>query len=383
MRALFGLFFCVMAASAAGRAAAQPALCGALWREIASIERGGASPARAAQHGQQALRTRAEMGQLQGAMQAEGCEQRGAMFNAPPSPQCLGYRQRFRQLAGQLQAAEAAMREADGDPQILETRRRQLYAMLGQSGCQQPDQPRPRGPLEALFGGGQQPPMPGRSIPSIIEILPDGSMPGFGLRADPYGIDAPYQPRDASLRAVCVRSCDGYFFPLDISAFRAREDGETLCKSLCPGTKTSVYFMPRNGDIEQAVNADGENYTALPNAARYKQVYEPGCACKARTESWANALKGADQVFERLQEDSGAAAPPALSPQPRAAAKPGAKPPAATAAPLPAQLPADAKIVGAGEGAAQEATASDGSRRTIRNVAPELAPPKPPGLRLN
>ena len=374
-----------LAALAAGGARAQSPQCGGLWREIAAIERGAPNPARAAQHGQAATRIRMEMGQVIGALQVENCDSRNAMFNAPPSPQCSSLKVRYRQLGAQLTAAENAMREADGDPQIREARRRQLHAMLDGEGCNKPEQARGRGPIESLFSGSQRfdpRPPEARGLPGVIEILPDGTMPGAGIRADPM-YDAPYQPRAQSERAVCVRSCDGYFFPLDISAFRARADGDELCGKLCPGTKTEVYFLPPGAAIEQAANTSGDSYTALPNASRYKQVYDAACACKPRTETWAGVLRGAEQTFERVQEAEAGDAAKQQKALPRPAAG-SAKQPAATAAPDAPKLPANAKIVGAGEGETHETNGNGGTRRAVRNVAPEFAPPKAaqPGLRL-
>lgn len=65
-----------------------------------------------------------------------------------------------------------------------------------------------------------------------------------------------------SRRFVCVRSCDGYYFPL---ARQAGAEGEASCAKLCPGAETKLYVMPAGSDsIEGAVSArGGGRYAAL------------------------------------------------------------------------------------------------------------------------
>jgi len=52
-------------------------------------------------------------------------------------------------------------------------------------------------------------------------------------------------------RLVCVRSCDGYFFP-------AQSGGEAGCAKACPGSVTRLYVLPAGSDqISDAVAAHG------------------------------------------------------------------------------------------------------------------------------
>ncbi len=87
------------------------------------------------------------------------------------------------------------------------------------------------------------------------------------------------KPRRASTARspVCVRLCDGYFFPL-ASASR----GEAACSDLCPGAATALYFLAPGSDrIEDATAANGARYTAVDAALRYRTVRDAACACQS------------------------------------------------------------------------------------------------------
>jgi hypothetical protein len=79
-----------------------------------------------------------------------------------------------------------------------------------------------------------------------------------------------------------VRTCDGFYFPISYSTTRANfaEDARA-CAAMCPGTEARLYAH-RNpgGEPEEMVSIDGEPYTSLPTAFRYRETYDPQCSCK-------------------------------------------------------------------------------------------------------
>jgi hypothetical protein len=78
-------------------------------------------------------------------------------------------------------------------------------------------------------------------------------------------------------RSVCVRLCDGAFFPMAADSGR---DQEATCGALCPDAPTAVYRERAGSDkIEDAVSASGAPYTALPVALRYRTTLDNTCAC--------------------------------------------------------------------------------------------------------
>ena len=93
---------------------------------------------------------------------------------------------------------------------------------------------------------------------------------------------APAQAPASAPRPVCVRLCDGYFFPLAAaSGPTADADEEAACRVQCPSARVALYFLPGQSDrIEDAADARGEPYSALPAAFRYRSAGAPACGCR-------------------------------------------------------------------------------------------------------
>lgn len=103
---------------------------------------------------------------------------------------------------------------------------------------------------------------------------------GGGQRVvDDYG----YNPNGSTLRTVCVRSCDGYYWPISFSTVAEfLGDDAAVCANQCPGGEVDLYYYHNPGeDPETMINLDGVPYTALENAFRYREEYDPNCTCKA------------------------------------------------------------------------------------------------------
>jgi hypothetical protein len=76
-------------------------------------------------------------------------------------------------------------------------------------------------------------------------------------------------------RAVCVRLCDGFFFPSVTSS-----GGDEACASQCPDAPTAFYREPAGSDrIEDAVSLSGAPYSALPVADRSQTSFDETCTC--------------------------------------------------------------------------------------------------------
>ena len=91
------------------------------------------------------------------------------------------------------------------------------------------------------------------------------------------------QMLSGSYRTLCVRTCDGYFFPISFNASQGRlKTDANVCKALCPAAETRLYYHSNPGqEAEQAVAADGTRdlLTRLPNAFRYRTEVVPDCTC--------------------------------------------------------------------------------------------------------
>jgi hypothetical protein len=82
-------------------------------------------------------------------------------------------------------------------------------------------------------------------------------------------------------RAVCVRLCDGYFFPVDsLTRESDLHNQEAACSSLCPDAPTQLFVRPAGSDkIEDAVSRTGAPYSSLPVAFANRTSTDKTCSC--------------------------------------------------------------------------------------------------------
>jgi hypothetical protein len=186
-----------------------------------------------------------------------------------------------------------------------------------------------------------------------------------------------FGPQSGTFRTVCVRTCDGAYFPISFATIPARfSDDEKTCKALCPASDATLFSYRNPGeDINQAVSINGQPYTSSPNAFRFRQEFNPSCACKAAGQTWSDALKSIDDKAAAEQqgdiivteESAKKMARPPAAKGPPATAKKGAP---STAAGTPGAPAPDASAP------ASPAPASPGpaADKPIRSVGPTFIP---------
>jgi hypothetical protein len=113
------------------------------------------------------------------------------------------------------------------------------------------------------------------------------------------------KPPRGSGRLVCVRTCDGYFFPLHNLPQRGRSGPDAMCQALCPAAETAAYRIPGglDGDIADAVSLRGKPYARLANAFRYQKAVDQSCSCRQPGQSWVEALNKAERMIGRERGD--------------------------------------------------------------------------------
>jgi hypothetical protein len=344
-------------APAQDRSVAANPVCGRLEAQLAAIDRGaGADPARAerTRRFEETLnREQADLDHAQAQWQRLGC-QPATLFSifSNQSPQCgpLG-----NQISG-IRAAidrttvdlERSRHSADDDMQ-----RQSVLGALAQNNCgpqyrAAAQQPRPKGILETLFGGGDN---------------PDGPLP-------PGAIE-PSQLGGGGYRTLCVRTCDGYYFPISFSTSQSRfGDDEQTCQKLCPATEAVLYTHRNPGeDVAQAVSSTGRIYKDLANAFRYRREYVASCSCKQQGQTWAEALGTTrDSTIERgdvvvTEEKAKALSQPRNEGRTTTSRQDTAKRPAG-AMPMPSTT----------TDAAEPAAAAPAGKRPVRVVGPTFTP---------
>jgi hypothetical protein len=122
-------------------------------------------------------------------------------------------------------------------------------------------------------------------------------------------------------RTVCVRMCDGYYWPISFatdSADLARDSAK--CEQSC-SMPAKLYYAPMLGEASELVDLDGQPYTRLGTAFQFRVRYNPSCKCRAHpweTDAQERhktyAVTEGTAVVEELGSTSAAAQAPAAGP---------------------------------------------------------------------
>jgi hypothetical protein len=90
-----------------------------------------------------------------------------------------------------------------------------------------------------------------------------------------------YGRERGTYRTVCVRLCDGFFFPISFATTPDRFGAdEAACNARCAsGARLYVYPNP-GGEPEDMRDVRGQPYTALKNAFLFRTEYVEACTCK-------------------------------------------------------------------------------------------------------
>ena len=83
-------------------------------------------------------------------------------------------------------------------------------------------------------------------------------------------------------RTICVRSCDGFYFPVSFSTLPSHfpQDAE-VCGQKCAAPSELYYYPNPGGSVDQSVAlASQEPYVKQKFAFRYRKEYVSGCSCK-------------------------------------------------------------------------------------------------------
>ena len=125
------------------------------------------------------------------------------------------------------------------------------------------------------------------AIPALRQPGPGGFFENlFGGGTTPA---APDVPLAGTYRTLCVRTCDGYYFPVSYSTVPAKfADDEQLCQRMCPATEAVLYSHRNPGeDVAARGIGTGGLYTELPNAFSYRKAFNNACSCRTPGQSWA------------------------------------------------------------------------------------------------
>jgi Protein of unknown function (DUF2865) len=335
-------------------------ICIRLEGQLATIDRGAGTgdPAKDEQirrYQEAQGKQQAELDRVSLQAKRMGCESSGffSLFSGR-SAECGPVNNQIQQMRANLDQITTSLerlRSGGIGGTERENQRRSVLIALAQNNCGPQYAAAARGPgnfIDNLFGNNNTLPPPSADLGA-----PSGTF-----------------------RTVCVRTCDGGYFPVSFATYQARfQDDERTCKALCPATEATLFTYRNPGeDINQAVSINGQPYTSLPNAFKFRTEFNPSCACKAAGQTWSEALKSVDDRAGIEQGDIIVTEESAKRMQQRGQSK-GAPPPAANKkGTAPAGTTATAPAPAA---PADTAATTNDKDKPIRTVGPTFIPPKP------
>ena len=119
---------------------------------------------------------------------------------------------------------------------------------------------------------------------------------------------APREFQGGTYRTMCVRTCDGFAFPVSLSTSSsgfARD--AAACTSMCPGHDMRLFATKdRKGGVKRARDVEtGQYYGRMSYAYRYRRRFDQACRCDFRRA--VDAMKNVPKVRRPIAPLEGAA----------------------------------------------------------------------------
>lgn len=199
------------------------------------------------------------------------------------TPKCLRLNAQIEDARRRLEALNAQRQANRGGNS---RRRDDLIAALARAGCGTQYR------RQANRGGG-----------GFFNWLEEGfwdTQPREGLRTSRIEQFATY-------RTLCVRSCDGYYFPVSFSTLPSNFSGDVQkCQSQCAAPAELFVYRNPGEEPEQMVSSDGSRaYADLPNAWRYRKEFVKGCSCKQAEYDPAEIAAANEKAEAEAMQQSG------------------------------------------------------------------------------
>lgn len=145
-----------------------------------------------------------------------------------------------------------------------------------------------------------------RSAPAtrsgVTNTQPSGSVQDFWRSTKRARKSDRPRSQYGSYRTVCVRLCDGYYWPVSFTASKGsfRADAQ-ICKSSC-GAPTKLFYYSNPGQTpDQMVDLRGRPYANLEQAFAYRKAYNPSCTCGA--QPWEQAAQERHAMYAQLKRE--------------------------------------------------------------------------------
>jgi hypothetical protein len=142
----------------------------------------------------------------------------------------------------------------------------------------------------------------GQSRPGALR---DAAGPQFGSSArkqgKPWGFDEDDDDDErpaasGTYRTLCVRLCDGYYFPVSFAVAQERLGRDRqVCESRCGGQGRLFVHRNPGGSVEDMQDLEGRPYRQLRTAFLYRTEYVASCTCQA--QPWETASQDRHRTY--------------------------------------------------------------------------------------
>jgi hypothetical protein len=290
-------------------------VCRQLEADLAAASRGGGGgggPAMVRKYDAAIDRQREQISKARDQASNSGC---GFSLFSRNINRCAGLNATIDRMNANLDSLQAKRAQLAGGGGSRHDRGR-ILAALDANGCRD-DTVAPRRPplqeadredgnanlFDQLFGGDNQPsdtpdqpddPGEERNVHRVLNLPGVPDAPGTG----------------GEFHTTCVRTCDGYFFPMSNAASVGDfERDQKNCESSCPGTEMQVFYSRGMGDDSASMTSSvtGRPYSELPTAYLYKRSdmsRPPACGCNAAQNFQVIAGNPPDPTRSQPQTDA-------------------------------------------------------------------------------
>lgn len=108
-------------------------------------------------------------------------------------------------------------------------------------------------------------------------------------------------PQSGLYRTMCVRSCDGFMWPVSFSTTKSNFNvDENVCRSSCAAPTRLYYYENPGQEPADMVDRRGRTYNALPTAWRYQQQHVSSCKC--RPDPWEAQAMARHTMYASLKQ---------------------------------------------------------------------------------
>jgi hypothetical protein len=104
--------------------------------------------------------------------------------------------------------------------------------------------------------------------------------------------------RGQIVRTLCVRLCDGYYWPISFATTKRRLSVDARrCESACSSPAKLFFHRNPGQDTADMVDRDGKPYRELPAAFLYRTRYLADCTC--RPQPWEEEAAARHRAFSQ------------------------------------------------------------------------------------